>query len=84
VLGEKGARGEIDRVYRLTEDADPAIRDASLRALANLAGDARPPRLVSMLEKATENDTIVRLREAIAAAVLRNPTRAERETSSFS
>jgi len=73
VLGEKGARGEIDRVYRLTEDADPAIRDASLRALANLAGDADLPRLVSMLEKATENDTIVRLREAIAAAVLRNP-----------
>ena len=73
VLGEKGARGEIDRVFRLTEDADPAIRDASLRALANLAGDADLPRLVSMLEKATETDTIVRLREAIAAAVLRNP-----------
>jgi HEAT repeat protein len=73
VLGEKGARGEIERVFRLTEDADPTIREASLRALANLAEDADLPRLVSMLEKATESDTIVRLREAIAAAVLRNP-----------
>jgi HEAT repeat protein len=73
VLGEKGAIGEIPRVFRLAEDADPAIRDASLRALAHLAGDPDLPRLVSMLEKATETDTIVRLREAIAAAVLRNP-----------
>ena len=73
VLGEKGARGEIERVYRLTEDADPVLRDASLRALAQLAGEADLPRLVAMLEKATETDTIVRLREAITAAALRNP-----------
>jgi HEAT repeat protein len=73
VLGEKGARGEIERIFHLTEDAEPAIRDASLRALANLAGDTDLPRLVAMLEKATESDMIVRLREAIAAAVLRNP-----------
>ena len=73
VLGEKGAQGEIERVYRLAEDADPVLRDASLRALAHLAGEADLPRLVSMLEKATETDTIVRLREAITAAALRNP-----------
>ena len=73
VLGEKGARGEIERVYRLTEDADPVLRDASLRALAQLAGEADLPRLVAMLEKATETDTIVRLREAITAAALRSP-----------
>ena len=73
VLGEKGASSEIERVYGLTADADPAIRDASLRALAHLAGDADLPRLVAMLEKATETDTVVRLREAITAAVLRNP-----------
>jgi HEAT repeat protein len=73
VLGEKGARGEIERVFRLSEDADPAIREASLRALASLAGDADLPRLVAKLETTSESDTIVRLREAIAAAVLRNP-----------
>jgi HEAT repeat protein len=73
VLGAKGASGEIERVFRLTEDADPAVRDAALRALARLAGDADLPRLVSMLEKVTESNTVVRLREAIAAAVLRNP-----------
>ena len=73
VLGEKGASGEIERVYRLAEDADPVLRDAALRALAPLAGEADLPRLVAMLEKATETDTIVRLREAITAAALRNP-----------
>jgi HEAT repeat protein len=73
VLGEKGARDEIERVYRLAEDADPVLREAALRALAGLAGDGDLPRLVSMLEKATESDTVVRLREAIAATVLRNP-----------
>jgi HEAT repeat protein len=73
VLGEKGATGEIERVYRLSEAPDPAIRDASLRALGHLAGEGDLPRLVSMLEKASASDTVVRLREAIAAAVLRNP-----------
>ena len=73
VLGEKGARGEVERVYRLAEDPDPAIREASLVALGRLAGDADLPRLVPMLQKAHEGNDVVRLREAIAAAVLRNP-----------
>ena len=73
VLGEKGARGEIERVYRLAEDPDPAIREASLAALGQLAGDADLPRLVAMLEKASASDDVVRLQEAIAAAVLPEP-----------
>ena len=75
VLGEKGAREEIERVFRLAEDPDPAIREASLVALGHLAGDADLPRLVPMLEKASEGNDVVRLREAIAAAVLRDPER---------
>jgi len=81
VLGEKGASGEIESIYRLAEDADPALRDASLRALAHLVGDADLPRLVAMLEKAAETDTIVRLREAITAAALRNPDPEQRGES---
>ncbi len=73
VLGEKGARDEIERVYRLAEDPHPAIREASLGALGKLAGEGDLARLVAMLEKASASDDVVRLREAIAAAVLRNP-----------
>lgn len=73
VLGEKGARGEVGRVFRLTEDEEPVIREAAFKALVHLAGDEDLPRLVAMLESTTQTDAIVRLREAIAAAVLRNP-----------
>jgi HEAT repeat protein len=73
VLGEKGARGEIERVYRLAEEPDPAIREASLVALGRLAGDADLPRLLAMLEKAGEGNDVVRLGEAIASTLLRNP-----------
>jgi HEAT repeat protein len=78
ILGEKGARGEIERVYRLAEDPDPAVREAALEALGNLAGDADLPRLVAMLEKASDTNDVVRLREGIAAAVRRNPDREHR------
>ncbi len=73
VLGGKGARAEIERVYRLVDDPDPHVSEAALRALGSLAGDADLPRLVSMLEAETASDRVVRLREAIASAVLRNP-----------
>jgi HEAT repeat protein len=73
VLGEKGARGEIDRMFRLAEDPDPAIRGAALSALGRLAGDAELPRLVPMLELATDANDVVRLQEAVAAAARRNP-----------
>jgi HEAT repeat protein len=73
VLGEKGARDEIERVLRLAEDADPATRAASARALGRLARDTEVPRLVAMLEKAGDSDDGLRLQEAIAASVRRNP-----------
>ena len=73
VLGEKGARGEIERIYRLADDTDPAVSEPSLKALGGLATEADLPRLLSMLERSSESDRVVRLREAIAAAVLRNP-----------
>jgi HEAT repeat protein len=75
VLGGKGARDEIERVYRLVDDPDPHVSEAALRALGSLAGEADLPRLVSMLEAETASDRIVRLREAIASAVLRHPDR---------
>ena len=73
VLGEKGARDQVERVFRLAEDPDPVVREAALAALGQLAADTDLPRLVPMLEKASASDEVVRLREAIAAAVLRNP-----------
>jgi HEAT repeat protein len=78
ILGEKGASGEIERVFRLAEDLDPAVREASLKALGQLAGDADLPRLVAMLERASETNDVVRLREGIAATVRRNPDREHR------
>jgi HEAT repeat protein len=73
VLGEKGAREEIDRVFALAQDPEKAVRSAAVGALANLAGEKDLPRLVSMLETAIDGDDILRLQEAVASAVRRNP-----------
>jgi HEAT repeat protein len=73
VLGEKGARQEIDRVFVLAEDPEPAVRAAALGALAKITGEEDLPRLVAMLEKASDGDDIVRLQEAVAATVRRDP-----------
>ncbi len=43
ILGEKGARGEIERVFALAADADPATRAAALGALAKIGRRRRPP-----------------------------------------
>ena len=68
VLGEKGAAGEIDRLFVLAGDDEPATRAAALGALAKLAREADLPRLVALLEGATDADDILRLQEAVAAA----------------
>jgi HEAT repeat protein len=68
VVGEKGAKQEIDRVFALASDPEPATRGAALGALARLAGEADLPRLVDLLEKATDSDDIVHLQDAVAAA----------------
>ena len=73
VIGEKGARDEIDRVFALAGDPEPAIRAAALGALAKLAGEKDLSRLVAMLEKASDGDDVLSLQEAVAAAVRRNP-----------
>lgn len=71
LLGEKGARGEIGRVFALAADADPATRASALGALARLAGERDLPRLVEMLERAADADDIVNLQNAVAAAAVR-------------
>ncbi|MDP2955456.1 MAG: HEAT repeat domain-containing protein, partial [Longimicrobiales bacterium] len=73
VLGEKGAREEIDRVFVLAQDPEPAVRSAAVGALAKLAGEKDLSRLVAMLEKASDGDDVLRLQEAVAASVRRNP-----------
>jgi len=78
ILGKKGARGEIERVFALASDAEPATRAAALGALAKIAGEADLPRLVTLLETATDGDDIVRLQEAVAAAARRNADPARR------
>ena len=75
VLGEKGARDEIDRLFGLYEDPEPATRAASLAALTQLAGDADIPRIVVMVEAAEETDDRARLQEAVATVVRRAPDR---------
>ncbi len=73
VLGEKGARGEKERIFRLSEDPEPAIRDASLRALAHLAQVADLPRLASMLERPAGSDPSVQTAVLAAIAGIREP-----------
>jgi HEAT repeat protein len=73
LLGDKGARSEIDRIFALAADADPATRAAAFGALAKLAGEGDLPRLVALLEKATDADDIVNLQNAVAAAALTDP-----------
>jgi HEAT repeat protein len=73
ILGEKGARQEIDRIFALAEDREPVVRAAALGALAKLADEKDLPRLVALLEKASDGDDIVRLQEAVAASVRRDP-----------
>jgi HEAT repeat protein len=73
LLGEKGARSEIERIFALAADPDPATRAAALGALARLAGEADLPRLVARLETATDGDDILNLQNAVAAAARTNP-----------
>ena len=72
VLGEKGAAAEIDRLFALAGDGEPATRAAAMGALAKLARETDLPRLAAMLEKATEADDVVNLQNAVAAAALSN------------
>jgi HEAT repeat protein len=81
ILGEKGARGEIERVFRLAADPEPATRTAALGALAKLAGEFEIPSLVAMLEKAADADEIVRLQDAVAAAASRETDPARKGAS---
>lgn len=78
LLGEKGARSEIERIFALAADADPATRASALGALARLAGEGDLPRLVAMLEKAVDGDDIVNLQKAVAAAAVRDAAPARR------
>jgi HEAT repeat protein len=78
LLGEKGAREEIDRIFVLAADPEPATRAAALQALAKLAREADLPRLVAMLEQATDAEDVVHLQDAVAAAALRDAEPARR------
>jgi len=72
VLGEKGASDEIDLVFALATDAEPATRASATVALAKLAGPSDLPRLVALLEQASGADDIVHLQDAVAAAADRD------------
>ena len=78
IIGEKGAKQEFDRVFALASDPEPATRAALLGALAKLGGEQDLPRLVALLEKATDGDDVVRLQEAVAAAARRSASPADR------
>ncbi|HMA54752.1 MAG TPA: HEAT repeat domain-containing protein, partial [Acidobacteriota bacterium] len=78
VIGEKGAKPEIERIFALASDPEPGTRAASLGALAKLGGETDLPRLVGLLERATDGDDVVRLQEAVAAAARRSAAPADR------
>jgi HEAT repeat protein len=78
IIGEKGAKQEFDRIFALASDPEPATRAAALGALAKLGGEQDLPRLVGLLEKATDGDDIGRLQEAVAAAGRRSTIPADR------
>jgi HEAT repeat protein len=78
ILGEKGASGEIERVISLAADPEPATRAAALGALARMAGEGDLPRLVVMLEAASDSDDVLRLQDAVVAAATRDPDRSRR------
>jgi HEAT repeat protein len=78
ILGDKSARGEIDRILALASDPEPATRAAALAALAKLSGESDLPRLAVMLEQATDGDDVLHLQEAVTAAALRNVVPGER------
>jgi HEAT repeat protein len=78
LLGEKGARGEFERIFALAADADAATRAAATGALAKLAGETDLPDLLGMLEKATDSEDVIHLQDAVAAAALRNASPASR------
>jgi HEAT repeat protein len=81
ILGEKGAREEIDLVFGEIVREESEVRAAAGRALALLAGDEDLPRLLDLLCEASRSEDIVNLQNAAVTAVLRNPDpdqRAER------
>ncbi len=78
IIGEKGAREEIDRIFSLAADLEPATRAAALGALAKLAGEPDLSRLVAMLEQASDSRDVLRLQEAVAAAARSNADPARR------
>lgn len=78
IIGEKGARQMIDRIFALATDPEPATRTAALGALARLAGESDLTRLVAMLERASDSGEILRLQEAVAAAARSNGDPARR------
>jgi HEAT repeat protein len=73
ILGEKGARGEIDLVFREIVREEPEVRAAAGRALALLAGEEDLPRLLGLLYEASTSEDVVNLQNAVVTAVLRNP-----------
>lgn len=78
LVGEKGAREEIGRVYALADDPEPAVRAAAVAALAKLASEEDLPRLIKMLAAASGAEDILHLQEAAAAAARRAPDPAVR------
>jgi HEAT repeat protein len=81
LLGEKGARSQIELVFALASDPAPAVRAAAFGALTELAGEDDLPRLVALLEKAADAEDIVHLQQAVAAAALRAEAPARRGTA---
>jgi hypothetical protein len=73
VLGAKGAREKIERLFALAEDPSRPSRAAAFVALGRLAGEADLPRLAAAAGGGPARGQAPRLREAIGASIRRNP-----------
>ncbi len=73
ILGEKGAREEIDLVFREVKREEPDIRAAAGRALAKLAGSEDLTRLIGLLYGASTSEDTVNIENAIVTALHRIP-----------
>jgi HEAT repeat protein len=72
LLGAKGAREKMERLFALAAGPEPETRAAAFVALGRLAGEDDLPRLAAAVEAARPEDRPL-AREALGASIRRNP-----------
>lgn len=66
-LAERRAEEQAEKVFALTQDSDPAVRVAALRALEHVAGENDLPRVVDLMLVARSEDERVAAQKSVVA-----------------